>query len=62
MRQVRVKAPAPPVEKVAALYRTFKPRSVAAPLTETVEVELIPYFAWANRGVSFMEVWIPLAR
>jgi len=50
------------VEKVAALYRTFKPRSVAAPLTETVEVELIPYFAWANRGVSFMEVWIPLAR
>ena len=26
------------------------------------ENTLIFYFAWANRGLSFMEVWIPLAR
>jgi len=23
---------------------------------------LIPYYAWANRGLSFMDVWLPLAR
>ena len=28
----------------------------------TVEITLIPYYAWANRSVSYMEVWIPLAR
>ena len=27
-----------------------------------VDITLIPYFAWANRGPSFMEVWIPLVR
>jgi len=28
----------------------------------SVEIELIPYYAWANRGLSFMDIWIPLAR
>ena len=28
----------------------------------TVEVEMIPYYAWANRGLAYMDVWIPLAR
>jgi len=33
-----------------------------APLTEgTVRIELIPSHAWANRGASYMKVWIPLA-
>ena len=27
---------------------------------EKVTVKLIPYFAWANRGVSEMTVWLPL--
>ncbi|MHC4744079.1 MAG: glycoside hydrolase family 127 protein [Planctomycetota bacterium] len=44
------------------LYRPLKPRKLAPPTQGTVDIELIPYFAWANRGVSFMEVWIPLAR
>ena len=44
------------------LYREFRPRALKAPQTGTVGVTLIPYFAWANRGVAFMEVWIPLAR
>jgi DUF1680 family protein len=26
----------------------------------SVEISLIPYYAWANRGLSMMEVWIPL--
>ena len=27
-----------------------------------VDGSLIPYYAWANRGLSMMEVWVPLAR
>jgi len=30
--------------------------------TGTLDITLIPYFTWANRGPSLMEVWIPLAR
>jgi len=38
------------------LYREMD----AAPMKK-VDVRLIPYYAWANRGVSEMTVWIPLA-
>lgn len=44
------------------LYRKFRPRGVKGAEHGTVDITLIPYFAWANRGVAFMEVWIPLAR
>ncbi|NIA30006.1 MAG: glycoside hydrolase family 127 protein [Actinobacteria bacterium] len=27
--------------------------------TRSVELKAIPYYAWANRGVSKMEVWVP---
>jgi hypothetical protein len=40
----------------------FKSRSLNEHEIGTVDIELIPYFARANRGVSWMEVWIPLAR
>ncbi len=39
------------------LYRQLmleKPKKVA--------VGLIPYYAWANRGISEMTVWLPLGR
>jgi DUF1680 family protein len=39
------------------LYREVK--SAAA---KPVQVKLIPYFAWANRGKSEMTVWLPKAR
>jgi hypothetical protein len=39
------------------LYRPLRP---ATP--ETVKLRLIPYFAWGNRGVPYMTVWLPLAR
>jgi len=29
---------------------------------ENIEVKLLPYFAWGNRGKSEMSVWIPLKR
>ncbi len=39
------------------LYRELRP---AAP--RPVDVKLIPYYAWANRGRSEMTVWLPLVR
>ena len=44
------------------LYRPLEPRKLKQPDSGTIPITLIPYFAWANRGVSYMEVWIPLAR
>jgi DUF1680 family protein len=44
------------------LYQTFQPRELKRAEEDTVPITLIPYYAWANRGLSYMEVWIPLAR
>jgi DUF1680 family protein len=44
------------------LYRPMKPAVPRKPDTGTVDVELIPYYAWANRGLAYMDVWIPLVR
>jgi len=37
------------------LYRPLKPER-----SEPIRITLIPYYAWANRGLSQMTVWIPL--
>jgi hypothetical protein len=37
------------------LYRSFQPTK-----PERIPVRLIPYSAWANRGISHMTVWMPL--
>ncbi len=39
-----------------ALYRPV------AKADDTVEVRLIPYYAWGNRGKAEMTVWMPLSR
>lgn len=39
------------------LYRSVKPAG-----TEAVSFRLVPYYAWNNRGVSHMSVWLPLLR
>ena len=44
------------------LYRKFSPRRLKRPIEGTIDIMLIPYYAWANRGPSFMEIWMPLAR
>jgi len=36
------------------LYRTLRPTP-----PEPVRIRLIPYYAWANRGLSQMTVWLP---
>ncbi len=38
-----------------AMYSTLK-----KPAWEIVETQFVPYFAWSNRGVSEMTVWMPL--
>ncbi|MCX8038285.1 MAG: glycoside hydrolase family 127 protein [Candidatus Sumerlaeia bacterium] len=43
------------------LYRALVPRRLKPPAEGTFAATLIPYFAWANRGPSLMEVWLPLA-
>ncbi|WP_220472644.1 aceric acid hydrolase [Spirosoma foliorum] len=37
-------------------------REVSDKVPQTTSIRLIPYYAWANRGHSEMEVWIPLIR
>jgi DUF1680 family protein len=41
------------------LYRDF---SSSLALSREINVTLIPYYAWDNRGKSEMTVWLPLAR
>jgi len=38
------------------LYRTLRPEP-----GRSATVRLIPYYAWSNRGMSHMSVWLPLA-
>lgn len=44
------------------LYRKFTPQKLSTPEAGTLDITLIPYYAWENRGPSYMTVWIPLAR
>jgi len=41
-------------EDATALYRR-----VPAIQADTILLRLIPYYAWCNRGVSEMSVWLP---
>jgi DUF1680 family protein len=48
-------------EKPLADEPLYRAATAAAGLPgKPVELTLIPYYAWANRGVTSMEVWIPL--
>ncbi|MBC8875416.1 MAG: hypothetical protein H8E44_38820 [Planctomycetes bacterium] len=37
------------------LYKEFDPTE-----PRPVSLKLIPYYAWANRGISQMTVWLPV--
>jgi len=43
-------------DKKEGMYRTLE-----KPKWETVKTSFVPYFAWANRGLSEMTVWMPIA-
>jgi hypothetical protein len=45
------------------LYRPMTLTNEDFPEAEgSVDIELIPYYAWANRGLAYMDVWMPVAR
>jgi len=58
----RAESPTEPANSEGTLYRPFQARELNPAEHDTVPITLIPYYAWANRGLSYMEVWIPLAR
>lgn len=33
---------------------------VTRPAVKPIELTLIPYYAWSNRGINAMEIWIPV--
>jgi DUF1680 family protein len=47
----------PPPPWTGQLYRDLTPST-----DRTINLKLIPYFAWANRGKSEMSVWLPAGR
>lgn len=49
-------AVAPPPEPDGPLYRPYG----QAPSARPVELTLVPYHAWANRGPGAMRVWLPV--
>lgn len=53
--EVRGEAAVLPVDDGDELYADLEPADLG-----TLEVRLIPYFAWGNRGASEMSVWLPL--
>ena len=58
----RAEPPNQSTDREGGLYRAFQPRELEPAQEGTIPITLIPYYAWANRGLSYMEVWIPLAR
>jgi uncharacterized protein len=44
------------------LYRRLVPQILITSEAGSMDITLIPYFAWANRGPSYMTVWIPVAK
>jgi hypothetical protein len=47
---------APEANWTGTLYQTWKPA-----MRMEFPLRLIPYYAWANRGASYMTVWLPRA-
>ena len=45
----------PEADWAGMLYRTLRAQPAC-----TTEIRLIPYYAWSNRGMSHMTVWMPL--
>lgn len=53
------------LEGTARLLPNGTPNSLYHPVntqTQPVHIRLIPYYAWANRGMGDMTVWMPLLR
>ena len=61
--QINYKAPYDNTEWAeGVLYRPATSAPDLIPDSGTMDLELVPYYAWANRGLAYMDVWMPLAR
>jgi DUF1680 family protein len=49
-------------ETPSAEQPLYQPTSGTSPKTRKERLALIPYYAWANREPSPMQVWIPYTR
>ena len=49
-------------EKSSSHGRLYEQYTSAAPKTRQVELKFIPYYAWANRAATQMQVWTPILR
>jgi DUF1680 family protein len=49
-------------EKASGAEALYVPATLSAPKTKPQNVLLIPYYAWANRQATAMEVWVPYIR
>ena len=43
----------------SSLYRSY---TAEAPQARQVELKFVPYYAWANRAATPMQVWTPILR
>jgi DUF1680 family protein len=41
------------------LYKKVVPAEIPIPEKASVDLKLVPYYSWANRGPAYMMVWIP---
>ena len=49
-------------EKSSSHSKLYYPYTLRATKVRQVELKFIPYFAWANRAATSMQVWTPILR
>jgi uncharacterized protein len=49
-------------EKSSSRNALYHPYSADAPKAREVELKFVPYYAWANRAATPMQVWTPILR
>jgi DUF1680 family protein len=48
--------------KTGTTKRLYQPYSTQPASTRQIELKFIPYYAWANRSATAMQVWTPVLK
>jgi DUF1680 family protein len=59
---VELKHPGAIHEKSASHGALYRPYTADAPNARQVELKFVPYYAWANRAATPMQVWTPILK
>jgi DUF1680 family protein len=59
---VVLKHPGAISEKFASHGALYRPNTADAPKARQVERKFVPYYAWANRAATPMQVWTPILK